>query len=93
MASKEWKEWHLTPNGWVEGTFQHDFGRNQVTLPENRVLTCVYKETIGPDNNALSGYGQPGFYKDTNANVTWDCSNTQLISELLEKFGSCPEHL
>jgi hypothetical protein len=46
MSSKEWREWHLTPNGWVAGTLQHDSGCNQISSPDNKVLTCIYKETI-----------------------------------------------
>ncbi|BAY24489.1 hypothetical protein NIES2100_42840 [Calothrix sp. NIES-2100] len=93
MASKEWREWHLTPNGWVAGTFKHDFGLQQVSPTENRLLTCVYEEYISPDANAFSGYGEPGFNEEKSINITWRCSDNERISELLEKFGSCPNHL
>lgn len=45
-ASNEWWTWHLTPNGWVEGSEKLDHHRQvqqvqQVEPPADRVLTLV----------------------------------------------------
>ncbi|MEH2191787.1 MAG: hypothetical protein V7K98_03855 [Nostoc sp.] len=93
MSSKESREWHLTANGWVAGTLQHDSGRNPISLPDNKVLTCIYKETIVPDAMALSGYGEPDFNLSSDVSVIWRCSDHQLTSELLDQFGSCPKRI
>lgn len=42
-ASHEWKEWHLTPHGWVSGSEKWDFGKPQIVPPPiDRVLTRRY---------------------------------------------------
>lgn len=39
-ASDEWEEEHLTPNGWVSGSYQHDFGKTvEKPTPPDAVLT------------------------------------------------------
>ena len=38
-ASNEWSEYHLTPNGWVEGSEKLDFSRTERPAPADRVLT------------------------------------------------------
>lgn len=93
MGSKEWREWHLTPNGWVAGTFKYDGGCNSVPVPENRVLTCVYNEAIVPGYTAWAGVGEPEFDFSNSVSITWDCSDIRLIYTLLEKFGFCPKRL
>jgi hypothetical protein len=41
--SKERQEYHLTPNGWVEGSFFGDVvgGREELPTPVDRVLTVA----------------------------------------------------
>lgn len=55
-ASDEWEEVHLTPNGWVDGSYKHDFGnRVQKPIPIEAVLTIrrhVYVGAIGADAQA-----------------------------------------
>ncbi|WP_094676412.1 hypothetical protein [Hydrocoleum sp. CS-953] len=45
-ASNEWEEWHLTPDGWIEGTLKTDFSRKEVEIPTNRVATYRYQEYL-----------------------------------------------
>lgn len=50
-ASDEWEEAHLTPNGWVYGSYKHDFGIQVHKLtPDDAVLRIrrrVYVGAIG----------------------------------------------
>ena len=52
-ASDEWEEVHLTPNGWVDGSYKHDFGnRVEEPTPTDAVLTIrrhVYVGAIGAE--------------------------------------------
>lgn len=49
--SDEWEEVHLTPNGWVDGSYKHDGGREGTeAVPRDAVLTIlrhVYVAAIG----------------------------------------------
>lgn len=82
-ASREWTEWHLTPQGWVEGSQKTDFGSTpSCPIPENRVLTCRYEVTH-------SGYGKPSHM----VRKMWRAENELETQALLEKYGTCPEHL
>lgn len=43
MLSKEYTIWHLTPNGWIEGTNKKDFvGTAEKPIPKDRVLSSKY---------------------------------------------------
>jgi hypothetical protein len=54
-ASREWTEWHLTPSGWQRGSKETDFApATKVEPPEDRVLSCVYKETVA---SSYGGFG------------------------------------
>lgn len=50
-ASDEWEEVHLTPQGWVDGSYKHDFGQKvDKSTPIDAVLTVrrhVYVAAIG----------------------------------------------
>lgn len=52
-ASDEWEEMHLTPNGWVDGSYKHDFGKlSEKSTPIDAVLTIrrhVYVGAIGAE--------------------------------------------
>lgn len=52
-ASDEWEEVHLTPKGWVNGSYKHDFGKRvEEPMPMDAVLTVrrhVYVGAIGAD--------------------------------------------
>lgn len=49
--SKERQDYHLTPKGWIEGTFKGDGigGAQEVEIPPDRVLTIsCYDELSSP---------------------------------------------
>jgi hypothetical protein len=45
-ASREWTEWHLTPDGWVAGAFKTDSDAADVPAPPNTVLSFCYEEYL-----------------------------------------------
>lgn len=46
-ASNEFTEWHLTPDGWVRGSYQTDFSStHEVEPPANRLLSVRVEEEI-----------------------------------------------
>lgn len=75
--SQEWTEWHLTPKGWVKGSYKVDF-KDTITLdpPKDRVLTRKYEEIITSVSAPL---------KIVKTNV-WDNGNTDGIKKLYKKF-------
>jgi len=81
--SKESQEYHLTPHGWVEGTFKGDAlgGRTEVPTPDDRVLTVLcYDERS-------SSYSEPFFYDQ----VAWEADDKDAIRRLQRKFGQRPD--
>lgn len=42
VESREWAEWHLTPQGWVRGTSRTEGGTQVLPAPLDRVKTCVF---------------------------------------------------
>ena len=50
---KEFKLWHLTPNGWVEGSFRTDFNSMEKADPPDLIAT--YEIDHGGINNWLEG--------------------------------------
>lgn len=82
-ASNEWTAYHLTPEGWVEGDKQRDFGSLiRQPAPENRVLSVVYKETC-------NGYGPV----HGSQQEQWRSADSVLVDELLAKHGPAPREL
>ncbi len=81
--SKESQEYHLTPNGWVMGSFKGDAlgGAEERPIPEERVLTIVCTDEIS------SPYSSPRYYD----NVIWESKNHKLIKELKKKWGDKPD--
>ena len=77
-ASDEWEEVHLTPNGWVGGSYRHDFGnRVEEPTPPDAVLTIrrhVYVGAIGASA------------KVTETESARIADNAK-IAELISKFG------
>lgn len=76
--SDEWEDEHLTPNGWVSGSYKHDHGhREERPVPPDAVLT-VRRHVVVPAMGAR---------------VSVDVSESPLISdtarinELLAMFG------
>jgi hypothetical protein len=78
--SKECQEYHLTPRGWVKGTFHGDFGDNKVDIPSDRVLT------IGCYDKQTSPYSKTKFYD----RVIWESEDKELIKQLKKKYGKRP---
>lgn len=78
--SREYKEWHLTPNGWVAGTDRYDSGTNinEVKPPEDRLLTVKCGEELSSTYSSLEKY----------KSEVWRAKGEdQRIAELLEKYG------
>ena len=77
-ASDEWEEVHLTPNGWVDGSYKHDFGnRVEVPTPTDALLTIrrhVYVGAIGAEAKVTE-------------TETPRIEDTTKIAELRLKFG------
>jgi len=79
MLSKEYFDYHLTPNGWVEGTEKLDFSTTERSIPEDRVLTLRIIEEI-PHPNEGFRYEQ----------VVWKSDDINLLNKLKKKFGARP---
>lgn len=83
-ASHEWTDWHLTPDGWVDGSSQADFaGVQERPIPQNRVLTVRWVEFLGAPQGKM----------DRAHREQWRSENGPVIEELLQKFGPAPQHL
>lgn len=80
LVRHEWREYHLTPHGWISGSHEFD-GSKMVIMdaPKNRVLTCVYNTYWG---EAV----QPRY----EVKEKWTANKPQLIKDLIAKYGDCP---
>ena len=80
--SKEYQEYHLTPNGWIEGSFKGDAfgGFNKLPNPSDRVLTIACCDEIS------SPYSKPSYYD----NITWESEDKNKIAKLKAKWGEKP---
>ena len=82
--SNEWTEWHLTPDGWVEGSTRVDFGRTAtVPKPGNSVLTIRWREYQSCSFAKMECYHQE----------VWQSDDEELVAQLLAKHGEAPKHL
>ncbi|CAG1007652.1 hypothetical protein ANAEL_03565 [Anaerolineales bacterium] len=78
--SDEWTEWHLTPGGWRPGSYETDSNSGQIAPPEDRVMTCIYRETMsGPSDRPSESVTEE-----------WRTDNAAVLQALLDKFGPCP---
>lgn len=74
--SHEWTDWHLTPRGWVKGSYKVDFGEEKIVDPPlDRVLTRRYEEMIASVSAPL---------KIVKRNI-WDNGNSEQIKTLYKK--------
>jgi hypothetical protein len=75
--SHEWTDWHLTPSGWVKGSYKVDF-KNEAVIepPKDRVLTRRYEEIITSVSAPL---------KIVKRNI-WDNGDTEIIKKFYKKF-------
>lgn len=77
-VSDEWEEVHLTPTGWVDGSYKHDFGkRKDVPVPLGAVLTVFRHVTVG-------AIGASPKVREVETLLSTDAA---LIAELRAKFG------
>ncbi len=83
-VSREWTEWHLTPNGWVSGSSRRT-GEGNVWRdePEDRVVTFVYQEQI--DKAHPEGHSK--------VQESWRSKTASNIDSLLAAHGPCPQKL
>ena len=76
-ASNEWTEYHLTTDGWIEGSERLDFQETKiVTPPNNRVLTRKYKEYLASSYSVM----------EKTYSTIWTSGNKDLINSLLKSF-------
>ena len=77
-----WREWHLTPTGWVKGRFNSADGTiNEIELPPGRVLTAKYEETGSP---------RLGFIAKEPPKIISEGYDKRAVKRLIKKFGKMP---
>lgn len=81
-ASNEWTEWHLTPRGWIAGDTQLDGPRYDRPTPDDRVMTCEYREFVSSPFSPL----------EITVTVRW-VGDSARAAALEAKFGECPREL
>lgn len=81
--SKESQEYHLTPKGWVLGSFKGDAlgGSEERPIPKDRVLTIICVDELS------SPYSSPKYYD----RIIWKSDNQELVSETKRKWGNKPD--
>lgn len=80
--SIEDQEYHLTSDGWVEGSFKGDVvgGKIERPIPKNRVLTIVKEDRLSDFKS-----GSVFSYREI-----WRSEDNDLVKKLLEKYGDKP---
>ena len=82
-ASNEWFEYHLTPQGWVDGSEKIDFaGLKKKEIPDDRVLTLRFHEYLSSPFSTIDKW-----YDEQ-----WRHEDEDLINDLIKQFGEMPEH-
>lgn len=81
--SKEIYEYHLTPNGWVEGSFKGDAigGETEVEIPVDRVLTIKCYDELP------HVFAKPLLYDK----IIWKTENKVLLEKLKNQYGKRPD--
>lgn len=84
-ASNEWTQWHLTPGGWIRGSYKTDFGGQDRSVPSDCVATWEYSEYLSSHHSKM----------DVGSYEKWRSpSVTQAdVDALLQKHGGCPQRL
>ena len=79
---EHWRVWHLTPRGWIAGSYKEPDGDAEVDLPfpDDRVGTSRYSVIGSPMRGAKTSVAQ-----------LWLCEDTAKIEELVKKFGKTPQ--
>ncbi len=78
---KESQEYHLTPNGWTQGSYNSTSGfHDPIPIPEDRVLTivCAVERDYGDS---------PPEYSVT---IKWQSDDVSTIANLKAKFAEKP---
>lgn len=80
--SKECQEYHLTPRGWIEGSFKGDVigGSKEVPTPADRVLTIACYDEIP------SAFAKSYFHDQ----IVWQSEDKRLIEQLKVNWGERP---
>jgi hypothetical protein len=81
LSNDSW-EWHLTPTGWVLGTERLDQFVEYREIPEDRVLSGRFEETLEDAFSELKLTWE----------VIWAHTNVD-PGPLLAKFGHKPRHI
>lgn len=81
--SREYQEFHLTPQGWIDGNFKADsLGASEsVETPKDRVLTIRCHDQLS------SAFSKPNFYDE----IVWESEDKNQINQLKNKYGEKPD--
>ena len=79
--SKEWTDWHLTPRGWEQGSYQVDFAGTGSA--RDCVQTYRWREIQTSPYARMHREGE----------VSWEISDKELMKRLRTKFGDPPNSL
>jgi hypothetical protein len=84
MLSREWREWHLTPDGWKPGSVKTDFADSTHMTPDPPGSVAVYRvhEDVSSMYSAADRWVEE-------VRVT----SPQEAQLLIQKFGECPKRL
>jgi hypothetical protein len=79
----QWTEWHLTPRGWERGSqlCESDEQVREIEVPLDRVLTCRYHENVTINS----------IWMQKHVSQIWRDLDENMVNEMLEKFGACPQ--
>ncbi len=72
----EWYEWHLTPQGWIEGSFREDFRKETREVPTGTVMTIRH----------CNGLHYPPY-----SDIRGKYASDDIINKLIETYGQCPQ--
>ena len=76
--SDEWEEVHLTPGGWVDGSYKHDYGHRETRAkPADAVLTAYRRVTVGA----------MGARPEVNMDEIAHTSDKEIIERLKAQYG------
>lgn len=79
--SSEHFDHHLTPRGWVAGTAQLDFSRNEVPIPADRLLTVT-------EHRKISHFAAE---EDVWCSEVWRSPDQDAVQRAIAQFGSEPD--
>lgn len=78
--SHEWFEFHLTPNGWVDGSCRIDFsGVQEKDTPEDSLLSIRIHERLPNPSGVV-------YDKE----IIFSSENQELLDSAIDKYGEIP---